>query len=89
MSIYRSQSNQSTHTYSTAVRSPHYVVLIELEILVEDVLIQLDFAVEFVANLLPVGSGLGHVQMWGIMVCESQACGAAAALRWRVGGGLC
>ena len=47
-------------TYSAAVRSPYYVVVLELEILVEDGCVELDFTVEFVANFLPVVRGLGH-----------------------------
>lgn len=47
-------------TYSAAVRSPHHVVVLELQVLVEDVRVQLHLAVELIAHLLPVGCGLGH-----------------------------
>lgn len=48
-------------TYSTAIRRPHHMVVLELEVLVEDGLVELDFSVEFVADLFPVGCWLGHV----------------------------
>lgn len=48
-------------TYSTAIRRPHHMVVLELEVLVEDGLIELDFSVELVADLFPVGCWLGHV----------------------------
>lgn len=37
------------------------MVVLELEVLVEDGRVKLDFAVELVAKLLPVGRGLRHV----------------------------
>ena len=47
-------------TYSTAVRRPHHIVVLELEVLVKDSLVKLHFPVELVADLLPVGCWLGH-----------------------------
>lgn len=47
-------------TYSTAERRPHHIVVLELEILVKDSRVELYFAVELVADLLPVRCWLGH-----------------------------
>jgi hypothetical protein len=58
------------HTYSSAVRSSDHEVVLELEILVEDGGVQLDFAVEAAANLLPVGCRFGHYR--GSIVREEQ-----------------
>ena len=53
-------------TYSAAVRSPYNVVVLKLEILVENGRVELDFAVELVAELLPVRRGLRHVMRRGV-----------------------
>lgn len=50
-------------TYSTAVWSSSDDVVFKLEIGVEDVSIELDFTVELVADLSPVGYGCGHFRM--------------------------
>ena len=44
-------------TYSTTEGSAGYLVVLKFEVLVEDGCIELDFAVEAVANALPVRSG--------------------------------
>lgn len=62
---------ESKRTYSTAVRSPHYIALVELEIRVEDTRVELYFPVELVADSLPVGRRLGHVQRRIVMGCAS------------------
>ena len=54
-------------TYSTAIRSAGDEVVLELEVRVEDGGVELGFAVEAVADSLPVSGGfLGHVVgYWG------------------------
>jgi len=67
ISGYQDQSGRPKPTYSTTVRSPDYFVVLQFEILVKHGGIQLDFAVELVAHLLPVGSGFRHGYSRGIM----------------------
>ena len=47
-------------TYSTAVWSSRYEVVLKLQIWVEDVRVELHSAVEMIANPIPVRGGLGH-----------------------------
>ena len=66
-------------TYCAAVRSPHHIVVLELEVLVEHGRVQLDLAVELVADLLPVGGWLRHGYRT-VMACGrgSKRCGVDA-----------
>src|SRR5690242_19997380 len=56
----RMQTSACVPTYCAAVRGPHHVVVLELEVLVEHGRVQLDLAVQLVADLLPVGGWLRH-----------------------------
>jgi hypothetical protein len=67
-----------SRTYSTAIRSPHHIVVLKLEILVEDGGIQLDLAIKFVAQLFPVRRGLRHVMRWLLWNHGCHRCGGAA-----------
>ena len=53
-------SQRDVPTYSTAIRRPHHIVVLELEVLVKHGLVELHFSVEFVADFFPVGCWLGH-----------------------------
>jgi hypothetical protein len=64
-------------TYCAAVWGAHHFVLVELEVLVEDGRVELHFAVELVAHLLPVGGWLRHGD-----------CGIAILLSWHGIGSL-
>lgn len=64
-------------TYSTAVRRPNNIVLVELQVLIKDGRVQLHLAVELVAHLFPVGSGLGHGEWLAAQSCVS-------VISWRV-----
>jgi hypothetical protein len=58
-------------TYCAAVWGAHHVVLVELEVLVEDGRVELHFAVEFVADLLPVGGWLRHGDRYRAIMARS------------------
>lgn len=47
-------------TYSTTVRSSSDDIVLNLEVRVEDRCVELRFAVEPVADALPIGGWLGH-----------------------------
>ena len=47
-------------TYSTTVRSSSDDIVLDLQVRVEDRCVELGFAVEAVADALPIGGGLGH-----------------------------
>lgn len=51
---------RSAGTDSASKLSPRDDMILQLEILIEDCVIKLDLSVEAVANLLPIGSGIGH-----------------------------
>ena len=70
-------------TYCAAVRSPHHIVVLELEVLVEHGRVQLDLAVELVADLLPVGGWLrhGYRPIMALWAAERHAVGAPGAVR--------
>ena len=73
-------------TYSTAVRGPRHIVVLKLEVRVKHSRVQLDFAVELVAHLFPVGGWLRHayrpsmvLRLHAVQVgteVEAQACTA-------------
>lgn len=58
-------------TYSTAVWSSSYGIVLELQVRVEDGCVEGDFAVEATAELLPVGSRFGHCDLLYIIVGAS------------------
>ena len=47
-------------TDSASILSSCDDVILQLQILIEDCVIEFDLSVEAVANLLPIGSGIGH-----------------------------
>lgn len=47
-------------TYSTAIRRPHHIVVLELKVRVEHGGIELHLPIEFIADLFPVGCWLRH-----------------------------
>lgn len=57
-------------TYSTTVRSASDGVVLQLEVQVEDRVVQLDAAVEFVTDFDPVGGRLRHVGVSVFSSCD-------------------
>ncbi len=62
-SVHINRKAEEVHTYSTAVWSSSDDVVLKLEIRVEYIGVELDFTVELIANLPPVGYGCGHIWM--------------------------
>jgi len=59
-------------TYCAAVWGAHHVVLVELEVRVKDGRVELHFAIELVAHLLPVGGWLRHGNFYRAIMTRSQ-----------------
>ena len=74
---------QGRRTYSAAIWSPRHIVILKLEILVENSCVELDLAIDLVAELLPIRRGLRHVKhrVCGVSYRESlRTCGLQLAL---------
>ena len=86
--MFVSSWQAEVHTYSTAVRGPHHIVVLELKILIEHIRVELDLAIEPVANLFPIGRRLRHFSrsaLEGYHEVDWRSCGLGVELRgWSV-----